>query len=145
LVLPAIPITLIGQLAACLHVGSWSQLFEALLVAAFSFVFGLWLNFRMNFGMGDVKLSSAIALALGWFHPILGLISFVLGITVAAFISGARLALKKVGMGQSIALGPYLLVGFVLTLPVAYNPGLVIDSTSSALSSWSMVSFSPST
>lgn len=144
LVLPGFPITLAGQIIASLSLGH-SQLVVALIVALTTFGLSLIANRYLGLGMGDVKLLTLMALALSWFEPSLIAIAIFLASMAAGIVVSLRLLYKKAGMGQKIALGPYLLLGFMVCLPLAYSPGLVIDSTSRALSSCSMVSFSPST
>ena len=108
LVLPAFPVTLLGQLLA------WQpqRITQALLVAVVAFGAGLLANRAGSLGMGDVKLIAAIALALGWFSPFAVLVavslSFGFGVLAIAIIA----LRQKKEMGRSIALGPYLLVGF---------------------------------
>ena len=116
LTLPTFPIAIFGQtLAVWLGADSW-QLLVALLTAVIAFSASLALNRYAGLGMGDVKLISAIALALAWFNPLLPAIALFLGFVVAGAVSLAMVLFRKASMGSSIALGPYLLVGFVLSL-----------------------------
>lgn len=116
LTLPAFPITLCGQaLAVWLGTEGW-QFLVALLTAVVAFSASLALSRYAGLGMGDVKLITAIALALAWFNPFLPAIAFFIGIVLAGVVSLAMIFIRKASMGSSIALGPYLLVGFVLSL-----------------------------
>lgn len=142
--LPGFPITLTGQIIASLSLG-YGQLTVALIIALTTFGLSLLANCYLGLGMGDVKLLTLMALSLSWFEPSLIAVAIFLASMAAGIVVAIRLLYKKAGMGQKIALGPYLLLGFLVCLPLAYSPGLVIDSTSRALSSCSMVSFSPST
>lgn len=114
LTLPVFPITVIGQgLAIWLGEDVW-RLFGALLAAIVAFVIALVLNRIAGLGMGDVKLIAGITLALAWFSPLLPLAALFVAFVTAGVVSLALLVLRKTRMGSSIALGPYLLFGFVV-------------------------------
>lgn len=114
LTLPAIPITLLGQgLAILLGADPW-RLLVAFATASVAFVVCLLLNRFAGLGMGDVKLISGIALSLGWFSPLLPLAALLIAFLTAGLASLVLVALQKTRMGSSIALGPYLLFGFVV-------------------------------
>ena len=116
LTLPAIPITVLGQiLAVALGAESW-RLLIAVFAAVVAFSASLALNRYAGLGMGDVKLITAITLALAWFSPLLPAIALLIGFMIAGAVSLAMVFLRKASMGSSIALGPYLLIGFVLSL-----------------------------
>ena len=116
LTLPAILITVLGQiLAVVLGAESW-RLLIAVFAAVVAFSASLALNRYAGLGMGDVKLITAITLALAWFSPLLPAIALLIGFMIAGAVSLAMVFLRKASMGSSIALGPYLLVGFVLSL-----------------------------
>lgn len=136
LVLPAIPITLIGQLASVALGAQWCQLLQSLVLGVAAFGVGLCLNRWVGLGMGDVKLIAALSLALGWwgvFGVIIALvlafifalaavgIMFLLGkakrTSNSAFVLGVATGLP-IGLKSSIPLGPYLLIGFVLALVI---------------------------
>lgn len=74
-----------------------------------------WLLSHLNFiGMGDVKLLTAMALALGTYSPLSFLAAMTFGMLFATVVSLTRIALKKIRSNSSIALGPYLMLGFAL-------------------------------
>lgn len=112
-VLPAFPITLIGQLAAGLFFASWWNLFWAAIAALVTFTVALVINRLGVLGMGDVKLMAAIALALGWYAPWLPLASLLLTFLTAGGVAIWLLISKKISLGSSMALGPYLLAGYL--------------------------------
>jgi leader peptidase (prepilin peptidase)/N-methyltransferase len=116
LTLPAFPITLLGQVLAVASGADLWSLLLALTGAVISFAACLVLNRFAGLGMGDVKLISAMTLALAWFNPLLPAIALLIGFIIAGVFSLAMVALRKTRMGSSIALGPYLLVGFVVSL-----------------------------
>ena len=116
LVLPALAITLFGQLLAVLVSAPATQLLVSLACASCAFIGGLLLNRFAGLGMGDVKLITAITLALAWFSLFAPLLALAAGLVAATVSVLVMLLLRKTSMGQSIALGPYLLVGFLLSL-----------------------------
>ena len=115
IVLPAYPIAFVGELIATIFGNSWLNLFSALGCSALAFLIGLAANRWASLGMGDVKLIGAIALSLGWFSFLAPLVSVVLAFVIACAVVLLMVALRKTTMGSSFALGPYLLLGFVLT------------------------------
>jgi leader peptidase (prepilin peptidase)/N-methyltransferase len=64
--------------------------------------------------MGDVKLIAGISFALAWFNSFLPALAILIALVSAGVVSLALLALRKTRMGSSIALGPYLLFGFLV-------------------------------
>lgn len=112
LVLPAIPITVFGQVIASAESARWWSILFALLAALITFGLGLLANLRGGLGMGDVKLMSAMSLALGWFSPMAPFLAFSMAFLSAGIWLAIKLLARKTNMGSSVALGPYLLVGF---------------------------------
>ena len=115
LVLPAFPISLIGQIAASTISDQWINLVVAILAGVSAFVIGLAANHWASLGMGDVKLISAISLAMGWFSFTGPLLAIALAFILASSVVVVLIGLRKTNLKNSIALGPYLLAGFVLT------------------------------
>ena len=68
---------------------------------------------RGGIGMGDVKYSGAVGLALGW--P-LGLIALVIGIWAGGIYALILLLLRAVKRHDSIPLGPFLTFGAIIGL-----------------------------
>lgn len=66
--------------------------------------------------MGDVKLMTVMALALGWFSVILPIVALGITFLAAGVVATAMVMFKKLAAGSSMPLGPYLLVGFIGTL-----------------------------
>lgn len=116
LVVPAFPIILGGQLLAALMGGNWMSIGIALACGLGAFVVGLLVNHFANLGMGDVKLIAVISLALAWFNPLSPFIALLLGFAVATVVVVAMLIRRRIKLGSTVALGPYLLVGFALAL-----------------------------
>jgi leader peptidase (prepilin peptidase)/N-methyltransferase len=115
LTLPAFPITLFGQLIAVCGGAEATRLLLALLAGVLAFSACLALNRYAGLGMGDVKLIAAITFALGWFSPLLPAIAVAIALALAGVVALAMIIRRKANMGSSIALGPYLLVGFALS------------------------------
>ena len=114
LTLPAFPITLLGQGIAVLMGEDVWRLLVSVLAAFIAFAIALLLNYFAGLGMGDVKLIAGITFALAWFSPLLPVTAILVAFVSAGAASLVLLALRKTRMGSSIALGPYLLFGFVV-------------------------------
>ena len=113
--LPAFPITLFGQLIAVCGGADATRLLLALFAGVLAFSACLALNRYAGLGMGDVKLIAAMTLALAWFSPLLPAIAVAIALALAGVVALAMIMRRKANMGSSIALGPYLLVGFALS------------------------------
>ena len=116
LTLPLLPLALISQAVAAWGLGQWARFGTSLGCAFLAFVVGLAVNRTGVLGMGDVKLVTGITLCLAWFSPIAPLIALAASFAVATVAVLFLFAKRKTSMGQSIALGPYLLLGFVIAL-----------------------------
>lgn len=77
---------------------------------------GVFGNHFDLFGMGDVKLAGAIALALAWFNPLLPLVALLAATSVAAAISMWLVFRGTAKLNSAIPLGPYLLLGLLLAV-----------------------------
>jgi leader peptidase (prepilin peptidase)/N-methyltransferase len=113
--LPGVAIALVS-LALTMQ---WGRFLIALGISALLFLVGTLISVRGWIGMGDVKLFTGLSLLLAWFDP--GLVwqasLWAFGIA-AAFVLVGFLA-RKMTARSTIALGPYLLIGFwvVVTQP----------------------------
>ena len=97
----------------------WGRFLIALGVSSLLFLVGTLISVRGWIGMGDVKLFTGLSMLLAWFDPAL-----VWQASLWAFGSAAGVVLfgflmKKMTARSTIALGPYLLIGFwvVVTQP----------------------------
>ncbi|MFM7013736.1 MAG: prepilin peptidase [Actinomycetota bacterium] len=118
LVLPAIPITLLGQFLAAFLFDRFENLVWALVFSSLAFAIALGINRAGVLGMGDVKLIASIFLALGWFSawlPVAAVVGTLLSATLGAMV---LLATKRISLGAAMPLGPYLLIGFASALTV---------------------------
>lgn len=116
--LPAIGVTLLGLLLA----NEWQRVGVALICGGALFAIGTGLSFKGWIGMGDVKLLVPICLTLGWF----GWELLALGLAAAFALAGAfvlvRMAMQKITTTSTIALGPFLLMGFwIAVIPQVWS------------------------
>jgi leader peptidase (prepilin peptidase) / N-methyltransferase len=118
-VLPAFPITCLGQLLAGLTGAGFVNMLWALLAGVVTFAISLSINRLGLLGMGDVKLMSVMALALGWFSPLLPIVALGLSFLLAGVVAILLLVRRKIKLGESMALGPYLIAGFLGAVTLA--------------------------
>ena len=118
-VLPAFPITWLGQILAGVFGAGYLNMFWALLAAVITFAISLIINRLGLLGMGDVKLMTVMSLALGWYSPLLPIIALGLSFLIAGAVALALLMGKRIKLGGSMPLGPYLIAGFLGTLTLA--------------------------
>jgi leader peptidase (prepilin peptidase) / N-methyltransferase len=111
-VLPAFPITLTGQLLAGILGAGFTNMLWAFVAGVVTFILALLINRAGLLGMGDVKLMSVMAIALGWYSPLLPIIALGLSFLIAGVFALALLLSKRIKLGGSMPLGPYLLAGF---------------------------------
>lgn len=121
LVVPALPITFLGYLVTAILSSEWNALISAFICAVLAFGLGLMANRFASLGMGDVKLITATTFALAWFSPISPFVALLLGFILAAAVIFVQLLRGKATLGDSLALGPYLIVGFVLTQMLSWS------------------------
>jgi leader peptidase (prepilin peptidase) / N-methyltransferase len=118
-VLPAFPITWLGQLLAGVFGADFINMLWALMAGVVTFGIALLINRMGLLGMGDVKLMTVMALALGWYSPLLPIVSLGLSFLIAGVVALGLLLLKRIKLGGSMPLGPYLLVGFFGAITLA--------------------------
>ena len=106
--LPGLLVTLIS-LALTLE---WSKFLMALGVSVLLFLAGLLLSIKGWIGMGDVKLFASLSLLLAWFDPALVWQASLWAFGIAAAFVLIGLVARKITARSTIALGPYLLIGF---------------------------------
>jgi leader peptidase (prepilin peptidase)/N-methyltransferase len=95
--------------------GAWGR---ALAAAAVSFLFFLLLALisPRGMGMGDVKLSAVLGLALGYLGWGRLLVGFFLAFLAGAAGGIAVVAVRRSGMKTQIPFGPYLALGTVISI-----------------------------
>jgi leader peptidase (prepilin peptidase)/N-methyltransferase len=98
----------------------WMSFRDALVGAALAFAFFVLLRFisPRSMGMGDVRLSPILGLALGWLslaHVLLGLFTgFLLGAVVGVGVM-ATVGVKE-GRKRAVPFGPFLAAGTMLVI-----------------------------
>jgi leader peptidase (prepilin peptidase)/N-methyltransferase len=118
-VLPGFPITWAGQLLAGFSGSGFNGMFFAFVSALLVFTVSLLINRAGLLGMGDVKLMTLMSLALGWYSMLLPIIAFGLTFLIAGLVAIALVITKRIRVGGSMPLGPYLIAGFLGTLTLA--------------------------
>ena len=118
-VLPAFPITWLGQILAGVLGAGFIDMLWAFLAAVITFASSLLINRLGLLGMGDVKLMTVMSLALGWYSPLLPIIALGLSFLIAGAVALALLAGKRIRLGGSMPLGPYLIAGFLGAITLA--------------------------
>jgi leader peptidase (prepilin peptidase) / N-methyltransferase len=117
-VLPAFPFVWLGQILAGLFYGTWPNLLLALITALTVFGLALVVNRMKLLGMGDVKLMAAMALCLGWYSPLMPLVCLLATFLIAGSVALAMLITRRISLGNSMPLGPYLIAGFFAAVTV---------------------------
>ena len=83
------------------------------LIISLAFLFLVWITKGRGMGMGDVKLGFLIGLVNGF--PI-SIVAIFLGFSLGAIYSLVLILLKKKTMKDTIAFGPFLIMGSVIAL-----------------------------
>jgi leader peptidase (prepilin peptidase)/N-methyltransferase len=91
----------------------------AFLAGVVTFGISLMINRLGLLGMGDVKLMTVMALALGWFSPLLPIIALGITFLIAGVVALWLLMRRKLKLGESMPLGPFLVAGFLAATTLA--------------------------
>lgn len=67
-------------------------------------------------GLGDAKLALCLGLGLGWFGWVAVIYGAVIGFVLSGLFAGTLLVLRKVNRKDSLAHGPFMLLGALLAL-----------------------------
>lgn len=97
-------------------VGIIEHLIGALVISVPMFV--ITLIVKGGFGGGDVKLSFAAGLMLGWKLAIVG---FFIGLLLGGLYAIIKLSTKKIDKKAHFAFGPYLCIGYMMALICGAN------------------------
>jgi leader peptidase (prepilin peptidase)/N-methyltransferase len=108
LTIPGYLLSLVGLLLTF----EWQRVLMAVLISALLFGVGTVISIRGWIGMGDVKLFTGLSLLLAWFDPSLVWQATLWSFGLAAGVVLVGFLVKKMTARSTIALGPYLLVGF---------------------------------
>jgi leader peptidase (prepilin peptidase) / N-methyltransferase len=118
----AIGISAATVLAAGLSAGLWFDLSLALGLGLVTAGLGYLMAMVNGIGMGDVKLLVATNIVLGWFSPWLILVMLAIGFSLASLVSLALIVMRRANLKTSIAMGPFLLLGFALVSFDLFEP-----------------------
>ncbi len=116
--IPGFLLSLVGLLLTF----EWQRVLLAVAISAALFGVGTAISFRGWIGMGDVKLFTGLSLLLAWFNPSLVWQATLWSFGTATGVVLVGFLIKKMTARSTIALGPYLLVGFwVVVSPVVIS------------------------
>ena len=119
IVLPFAALAFITAITVNVANQSWLNLLLAVGLPFVCFILGLVLNYFDWIGMGDVKFITALLLAVGVYSPLIALLIIPLGV-VFSFIHVISLIMRKrVGIGSSVPMGPWLLLSTWLVVIVS--------------------------
>lgn len=94
----------------------WARPLSGFVAGGITFYAGYLLAKLDAIGMGDVKLLTSLNAIAGFFSPMLVIISLTAGLVIATLASLILYLLKKMTMKSLLPLGPYLLLGFFLSV-----------------------------
>jgi leader peptidase (prepilin peptidase)/N-methyltransferase len=106
--IPGFLISLLGLVLTL----EWSRVLTALAISGILFTAGTLFSLRGWIGMGDVKLLAGLSLLLAWFDPSLVWKATLWSFGIASLVILVGFLFKKMTTRSTIALGPYLLIGF---------------------------------
>lgn len=110
----AIAVSLVSVLIAAFFDQDFVRTILALALGVATAVIGYFMALANGIGMGDVKLLTAMNIAMGWFVPFLILLMLAIAFTLAAMVSLGMMIARKANLKTPLAMGPFLLVGFGL-------------------------------
>jgi leader peptidase (prepilin peptidase)/N-methyltransferase len=108
LTLPGLAVALVS-LALTME---WGKFLVSVGISSLFFLVGTLISMRGWIGMGDVKLFTGLSMFLTWFDPVLVWQAALWAFGLAAAVVVFGFVAKKMTARSTIALGPYLLLGF---------------------------------
>lgn len=118
---PGILLSALCTLIASVVAADYLALVTTFWVSLVVFGIGVLLSIKGWLGMGDNKLILAFSIPLGWLDPQLVLIGLALALAAANLRVLAGFLAKR-RLENSIALGPYLLIGFISSFGFWFMP-----------------------
>lgn len=118
----AIALALVLVCSAAILTGRWEELVWALVAGAATLGIGYPMAKFNGIGMGDVKYLVAANTLLAWFSPWLILPMLAIGFSLAAIVSLALIISKRANLKTPIAMGPFLMLGFLAVSIDLYQP-----------------------
>ena len=100
--------------AAGILTQNWLQLVTAVSLGLVTLGIGYLMAKVNGIGMGDVKYLVATNTLLGWFSPWLILVMLAIGFTTASLVSLALILRRQANLKTPVAMGPFLILGFVV-------------------------------
>jgi leader peptidase (prepilin peptidase)/N-methyltransferase len=100
----------------------------ALSISGLTFGVGYLMAKYELIGMGDIKLLISTNHILAWFAPGLVVVAITVGLILGSIYGLGLVLFKKMSWKGSMALGPFLLIGFFLTI----TPQLAVSITGAA-------------
>jgi leader peptidase (prepilin peptidase)/N-methyltransferase len=113
------PLALVAGVVGVALAGEWNRLLGAALGAVLwgLVIGGAWLVTRgRGMGLGDVKLAPLLGGSLGAIGVVESAAGLLIALVIGAVVGGALLAGGKVGRRQAIAFGPFMILGWFLTM-----------------------------
>lgn len=112
----AIAVAFATTITITLFERDFQRLGLAVLVSVVTFGLGYLMAKHDLIGMGDIKLLTATNHTLAWFAPGLVLVALTAGLVLGSIYGLVLVLSKKLDWKASIALGPFLLIGFFVTI-----------------------------
>jgi leader peptidase (prepilin peptidase)/N-methyltransferase len=117
IVLPFAALAFITAIVVNVATQSWGNLLLAVGLPFAWFIVGIVLNYFDTIGMGDVKFLTALLLAVGVYSPLIALL--IIPLTVLfSIIAIVYVIMRKVPVGTSVPLGPWLLLSTWIVVAV---------------------------
>jgi leader peptidase (prepilin peptidase)/N-methyltransferase len=110
IVLPFAALAFITAIVVNVATQSWLNLLLAVGLPLVWFIIGLVLNYFDWIGMGDVKFSTALLLAVGVYSPLIALLILPIAVGFSFLAIIYMIMLRKASIGSSIPLGPWLIL-----------------------------------
>lgn len=121
LVLPSYPVVAVLLILPSVIYGDWSSYLRGIIAAVVSVAiyFVLALINPSGMGLGDVKLSGVLGLALGYLGTSFAVMGFFLAFVIGGIIGLGLMIAGKAGRKTAIPFGPFMVLGAAAAIPVA--------------------------
>ena len=97
----------------------WFNLTLAIGLPLLAFILGIVANYADYIGMGDVKLLTALLLAVGVYSPLTALWIIPLAVLISLVVIIYAVNKKQLHIGASVPLGPWLLLSTWIVVALA--------------------------